>query len=370
MRLVMVMAERANMEQKSINLSDLEFDPENPRLPEWVERDDESILEHITENYSLDELIHSFLDNGYFEAERLIVIESVDNGGRYVVVEGNRRLAALKILHNQDAYAGFSDISIEPDKLANLSDIPCLIVYDRNDINTYLAYRHIGGMKTWSAEAKARFIMNMADNLAQEGDSNPFKTIGRKIGSNALGVRNSYLALAILRFAHDELNQDTSYLQYRRFGVWTRCMNSQNIREYINIGTPRDYQSIQESLIQLDADKLREIIGDLSIRRDGRQAIVNDSRLVTDYGRILQNEIALHALRTHEDISIALRIVEQQSIPSRIENISNQIGTLIDEVARGIDLQTALESKAPAERMLGYSRSLSASISSLLESDD
>lgn len=54
---------------ENIPLDNLDFDPHNPRLPVWVERDEESIQRHIVEDYALQELIDSFSDNGYFEAE-------------------------------------------------------------------------------------------------------------------------------------------------------------------------------------------------------------------------------------------------------------------------------------------------------------
>lgn len=166
--------------QRTIELSNLEFDHQNPRLPEWVERDEQKIFEHILEYYALDELIDSFLDNGYFEAERLIVIESEFTPGNYIVVEGNRRLAALKYLKEQFDATPDSVQVIPKDLSDELSHIPCLIVQSREEINTYLAYRHIGGMKTWGAEAKARFVLRMTKELIAKGDSDPFRTIGKK----------------------------------------------------------------------------------------------------------------------------------------------------------------------------------------------
>ncbi len=45
-------------------------------------------------NWSLDELAVSFIDSGYWPHEAMIVVREK---GQNVVVEGNRRLAALKV---------------------------------------------------------------------------------------------------------------------------------------------------------------------------------------------------------------------------------------------------------------------------------
>ncbi len=75
---------------------ELRLDPENPRLPEEVIGESQSaILRYLFDNAVLDELATSYTNNGFFEHEPLMVAR---DDHHYVVLEGNRRLAALKIL--------------------------------------------------------------------------------------------------------------------------------------------------------------------------------------------------------------------------------------------------------------------------------
>lgn len=286
------------------------------------------------------------------------------------MVEGNRRLAALRVLQ-EEARSTQVTTTLSPDRLQDLSIIPCLIVDSREEVNTYLAYRHIGGMKTWSAEAKARFILKMAAELVAEGDTNPFRTIGRKIGSNAYGVRNLYTSLAVLEYARDELGLSTDYIQYRRFGVWDKCMNSAAIKEYIGLGDSKQYSEIVNNIESIDDNRLKEVISDLTAPSDGRLAIVNDSRLVTNYGRVLTNEAARQTLRDYEDLHMAVQVLRDEDYAHVINSIDNQISKIIEEIATTKSSEEiALELKNPVQKLYGHVRILHATVQKAIEDDD
>ena len=81
--------------------AELFLDPENPRLAGEsfsVDAQDD-ILRWLWRNKSVNELVDSILANGFWGHEELFATEE---GDRWVVVEGNRRLAAVKILLDVD----------------------------------------------------------------------------------------------------------------------------------------------------------------------------------------------------------------------------------------------------------------------------
>lgn len=81
-------------------LDKLHLDPENPRLPKGVRTADESaILQWMLVNGCLPGLMESIVSSEYCYAEPLLVVPAQDG---YVVVEGNRRLAALRRLHKPE----------------------------------------------------------------------------------------------------------------------------------------------------------------------------------------------------------------------------------------------------------------------------
>lgn len=84
----------------SVNISELIFDPKNPRLPQNLQgvRDEKKIIEYMVGYGNILELMESIAETGYSDAEPLLVVK--DKKDKYIVVEGNRRLAAVKLLNN------------------------------------------------------------------------------------------------------------------------------------------------------------------------------------------------------------------------------------------------------------------------------
>ena len=82
-----------------ITVDKLELDPENPRLPESTARRQKDMLQYIARETSIEELMGAIGKNNYFPGEPLVAIK-VRNIHR--VVEGNRRLTALRLLQNPE----------------------------------------------------------------------------------------------------------------------------------------------------------------------------------------------------------------------------------------------------------------------------
>jgi hypothetical protein len=357
------------MNPQDIPVESLLLDPENPRVPETVGRTQSDLLNYIFDTGALSELADSLLDNGYFAPDRLVVRPAQEG---FTVVEGNRRLATLMILH-QLPLAQELRLTDEPPtthQLDALRRIPCLVLEEGESVDQYLAYRHIGGLKTWSPEAKARFITRLVAESVARGDGNVFASVGRRVGSNAQGVRTPYVALAVLTHGRDELSIDTKYVQYERFGVWIRCMNSVDLRSYMGLGDPRTYEDVQIALGELQPDRLVEIVGDLS-PRGSRKPVLQDSRDVTDYGRVLVNERAREVLRAHDDLEVAKQVIGEESLPDRIAYLATEADVLMEEVYRLESLANddrAHDLEREVERLFGVARSLRAAIRDLLES--
>src|SRR5262249_22968399 len=132
------------MEESRIGLGELRLDQGNPRLPEELQSASQpSILEYLYENANLDELARSYLDNGFFQHEHLVVVR---DGDVFTVLEGNRRLAALKVLLGDDD-ATEADVllgleeELSVERRAELEEpLPAFIVPDRDEVRKYLGF--------------------------------------------------------------------------------------------------------------------------------------------------------------------------------------------------------------------------------------
>lgn len=305
-----------------VSFRDLKLDPKNPRLPEeMLGKDAVEQLPLFYREYNLDELAKSYIENGFFTSEALIVSKEDK-----IVLEGNRRLAALKYLHHDDD-AKLADLPefelLDEDRhqLTNLETIPVIYTNDRESIAPYLGFRHINGPKQWLPSAKARYIWHRVQKLnnnATDSEADPFYVIGREIGSNRTGVRNQYLQYAILRAAESYKNNGpkVSYILNNRFGVWQRLNNSTVVLDHINFDlNARDtVEKIDDALKSVDEEKLSAIIGDLTPQFNAEGKIIkdpllNDSRLITDYLSIIANPTALSHLRESQDLNRTLQMI-------------------------------------------------------------
>lgn len=339
-----------------ISVYDLRLDPQNPRLPEGAaEWSMSRVVEHFQEHSPIDELIQSMLSHGFFQQEPLIILAEPDpTTDQYIVVEGNRRLASLLYLFGE-VEGRYLEEEPTTQQLERLEEIPCVVVASRDEVRTYLGFRHIGGVKDWSPEAKARFVSAEVDRLHCSGDRSPFSAVARSYGSNTQGVRNAYIALTILRYAKSEFGIDVSHVQFERFGVWQRCLNSSAIREYIKFGVPRSYEEIHAALTELDQSRLMQVIGDLTPNRGRRQALVNDSRQITDYGKVLTHPAAHTILREFNDLDAAAQLVRLEDLPSRLEKVASILAGIVEEIdAAPLSdaLQVAYETVGRAYRKL------------------
>src|SRR3990167_8864 len=80
-------------------LDQLLLDEENPRLASSLtgRPTQDDLVEMLWEEMAVDEVAYSIAANGFYDHEPLIVIPK---GKKFVVVEGNRRLAAVLLLVN------------------------------------------------------------------------------------------------------------------------------------------------------------------------------------------------------------------------------------------------------------------------------
>jgi hypothetical protein len=332
------------LELVRLPVTEIRLDPENPRLPEYVDPDNQTeILKYLYRVAVLDELATSFADNGYFEHEPVLVARDERDG--WVVLEGNRRLAALKVLLQtpEAQEAGLRlDIDLSDRRAVELQEIPAYVVAGRDEVRKFLGFRHIGGIKTWGPEAKARYVYDEVERAFDAGETRPFLAVARRVGSNTQSIRNSYVALAILRWAKAEFGLPTEYVQYERFGVWLRTIGSPELRTYIGYGTPGTYEETNSALQAIQREPLTEVVADLSPQPGQARPVLVDSRDATAYAKVLSNERAHAVLRKYNDLALAKQVIEQAELPLRIARLRDRAGILRDELERLDEIDPAV----------------------------
>ncbi|HTQ67858.1 MAG TPA: ParB/Srx family N-terminal domain-containing protein [Solirubrobacteraceae bacterium] len=146
-----------------IPVGQLLLDTENPRH-EPVRSQREAIQSLIAaERQKLVVLANDILENGISPIDLLLVIP--EGKDRYKVVEGNRRLAAIRMIGNPDLAEG-TPIAAQMKRVAARGDAPdtveCAIVTSRDDATHWMELRHGGeaggaAVVRWNTLAANRF---------------------------------------------------------------------------------------------------------------------------------------------------------------------------------------------------------------------
>ena len=182
-----------------IDLDKLLLDATNPRLAELGIPKTASqfeLLKALWDEMAVEEVAMSIAYSGYFEHEPLFV---EDNGhGKYVVIEGNRRLAAVKLLVDASLRQKVKATRLPPiDATASkkLKTLP-IILTTRKDSWRYLGFKHVNGPATWGSYAKAQYIAYVHNNYKV-----PLDDIAAQIGDANSTVLRMYRGLMIVEQA-------------------------------------------------------------------------------------------------------------------------------------------------------------------------
>jgi hypothetical protein len=157
----------AETEIRDIPVEDLDFDRRNPRLwgvsPEDV-ASDEDMIRVLWREMAVDELAMSIVAAGrFFRHEPLFAIDG--GNGRYTVIEGNRRLAAARLLRDdrlRRAVGATSLPTISKQLREHLGKLPVGIT-TRMDAWQYIGFKHVNGPRPWDAHSKAVYVARLHD---------------------------------------------------------------------------------------------------------------------------------------------------------------------------------------------------------------
>lgn len=184
---------------------ELSLDQANPRFGLAHADTEAEALEILAETANLKELWDSIAERGYEPFEPLVAMEE---GGRLVVLEGNRRLAAVKLLLDPDLLnkeAARRRIPRLPaDKLATCQHLPVILVRSREEAAGYIGFKHVNGPARWSSLAKAKFGVDFYESLSQQQSPHErMKSLTKQLGdSRGLIVRLLVAYKIVLQCSH------------------------------------------------------------------------------------------------------------------------------------------------------------------------
>ena len=283
-------------------LKNLRPDPANPRLPPKLQNaSGQRLYTYLERNYDAIIIAESIAEFGYFASEPLVVIPG--EGDLMTVVEGNRRLTALKGLTRPTLRAKFRNPK-RWDELAKRAksklpaEIPVIKADTWEEAAPLIGFRHIAGIERWRPYPKARFIARLVDD-----DKMKFSEVSALVGDSEAAVRALYRNQAIVEEGREILG-DGKMDAENLFGTFTAALNRRALREYIGVVAPGKVKAGEQVLAPKAAARFRELLSWL-YGDDDEDPVIGESRDLGKLARVVESSEALDELRRTRDLALA-----------------------------------------------------------------
>ena len=189
-----------------VEVARLSFDQSNPRYSSdkgLPHENDEQIINFLYETSDLGELLESISTSGYVDIEPLIVM---GDGDKLVVLEGNRRLAALRLLtdHSLAARCRITSPPVTLGKEETLTQLSVYRVELRNDARDFIGFKHINGAHRWDSIAKARYAADWLNEERSMGDTGlSLRGIAQRMGDRHSTLQRMVSGYYVLQQAEE-----------------------------------------------------------------------------------------------------------------------------------------------------------------------
>ncbi len=327
--------------RQNISLRNLFLDPNNYRLineADYVEVPEEDIKNKLVarrtfrllagdKNQHIQDLIDSFKANDYLPVDQ-IQIRKLDSGG-YVVVEGNRRIAALKYLQIEYEQKGI-DLGKLNSKI--FSQVPIVLYEDGDELHhmTLMALKHISGNKKWAEWNQAKLLEKMYSSYNISKNE-----ICRKIGISKIELRRSLRALSF-----SSQYQESDYgdqFDESKFPIFREVARNAVLKDWLDWDdTTYTAENIENrelffSWVSREPVEDEDDDGQISFGEKYLEPALwkrDDIRLL---GKIVRDDKALTQLKATRDINAAYRssdFVFQERQEASIKTVENEVSTL------------------------------------------
>lgn len=351
------------MRLERIQLDCLLLDPNNYRLQEHegfvsypaqrfhIERVQEMTRNRLKQE-NLDPLKNSIVSNGFLEIERIVVVPYEHEEGKYLVIEGNRRVAAIQQIREEYS----AGIEFSPRVIEVLDSVPCLVVESEGQEAFFreaiMGIRHVGGIREWGGYQRAKLIADLRDNHDLEATS-----ISDKIGLSVIEVNRRYRAYKALQ----QMQNDEEYGDYANpqlYPLFHEAVSLPTVREWLGWDADNNsfgdleqreifYQLISPRILEegeqrppkiksySDVRVLREIIPNAQARAD----LIQMERELVDAKTIAnQDRISRRWKNEVNEAKIALSSIPALDVEQFEDDDVELIKSLIDVANRIMDV--------------------------------
>ncbi len=340
----------------TISLDNLLLDPNNPRfselgeeinpIPELRFNEDKvqgSTLAKMKDPvFGVNELRDTIKTLGFLPMDRIVVRKWKGAPEKFVVIEGNRRVTALKwlITLNDTGKETFTE-----QQIANFTELQCLLLDD--EIAPDMAHlilpglRHISGIKEWGPYQKAKVIVALRESGMSSQET------AQSLGLSTRAANQAYRCFMAL----EHMRKDEEYADFatpKMYSYFEEVLKKPTIKQWL--GWNDSTEKFEKT------DELSEFYSWIAPSEHNESLKLPEAVSVRDLGKIIQDDNAMRTFRSPSGTLVQALVkyeVEHPEewtpkiftatsalrslTPDKLRNMDNSAQAAIEELARTIE---------------------------------
>ena len=336
--------------RQTVSLSNLYLDPNNFRFvdhPDYQYVADEDVFkadaQRLTQTFvagksqeQIQDLIDSIKENGWLEIDTILV-ERRDSG-KFLVVEGNRRVATLKHLQRQyqdgAAYLGKLDAAL-------FSKVP-VVLHDAADERQHMVMmglHHISGKRRWPAINRALAMKRLQDQF--DGDA--------EAARRALGVTKQDFNRSVRTLSLVDAYKESDYgdqFKSEQYTLFREVLGKPAIRKWLgwNGSAAMDQDNLERLFSWMsevvDVEETDAGGGDVDLRSESGPVITTPGH-IRELAKLIEDPAAVRSLdetRSLQEATLSSDLLVKADIDRAfgacddgIAKLTRQVGELDSE---------------------------------------
>ncbi|HAT51214.1 MAG: AAA family ATPase [Nitrospirae bacterium] len=335
--------------RQSLSLKSLYLDPNNYRFRDaeaYTPVDGEFTASDVQRrtnalilgknNELVKDLIDSFKKNGFLPVDQIQVRKISDN--KFLVIEGNRRVACLKLLQTQYDEKGYDLGALDPDIFSKLP-----VIYYKNADATHhlilMGLKHISGNKKWPAINQAELVRTLYFTHGVKGDD-----VCRSIGISRQEFNATLSTMALI-----DLYRESDYgdqFRSEQYSLFREVVRKPTLRTWLGwsdterkVGHSENLKRLFSWLSADDMDEEDEPEDHVIGQGQKREAVLVKVSHIRELATIIEDENALSNLDTTRNLSEATLSSEALG-KNKVQNAISLIGQEINQIFNNVHLVT------------------------------
>lgn len=325
----------------------LQLDHQNPRLiGESENASDEFIIGRLYRSADLGELLQSISANGYMDIEPLIVMheDPQSKEGNLIVLEGNRRLAALRLLREPELVNTIKQSENLPIPIPTIGEqqrdtlnrVSVYYVPNREAARSFIGFKHINGPAKWDAYAKAQFAAEWYKSECDKGVD--LESIANAIGDSHSTIKRMVFAVYVLEQAKEEdlFDIEDRYTKRLNFSHLYTALARSEYMKYLGLDAKWARHDPQPNQVAPKSQELQNVlIWIYGSKKDDREPVIKSQNPdIKRLGTVLAHAEARHVLEAKHNLDAAYASTESvdkrfiEALVHARENIQAAAGLL------------------------------------------